>query len=161
MADSYVTLNTGSGGSSVDTESITFGAAPTTRHRSRIVITGTAAAAIADVTASVVTPTGYGLPTRPIIERAATATQATVASSASSVTIQAANTSRRKLVVINDSASATLYLRFNASAATTANHTYQLLAGETLIEDGPGLYTGEVRGIWSAAVGNARVTEFT
>lgn len=161
MSDSYVTLNPGTGGSSVDMDSITYGAAPTTRYRSRIVITGTAAAAIADVTASVATVTGYGLPVRNIIERSATATQATVAASASSVTIQAANTSRRKLVVINDSTTATLYLRFNASAATTSNETYLLNPSETLIEDGDGLYSGEVRGIWSAASGNARVTEFT
>lgn len=89
-----------------------------------------------------------------------TPTQTVVASSASSVSIIASDAGRKNLIIWNDSASATLYLRFNASAATNANWQEQLFPGARY-EMLPGtVYTGEVRGIWSAAVGNARITQY-
>lgn len=66
MSDHYTLLNGASvaGGDYVDMESITYGAAPTTRKRTRTVITGTAAAAIADVVNSTPSASAYGLPVR-------------------------------------------------------------------------------------------------
>ena len=88
--------------------------------------------------------------------KAATATLANVSGSASSVTLQAANTARRALVIVNDS-SATLYVKYGSPASNTS-FTYKLLAGETIREE---VYTGIVTGIWDSATGSARMTELT
>lgn len=165
MSSVWITMNLGSGGANVDAEGVTYGSPPTTRYRSRVVVSGSIEAAVADVVNSAAAVAAYALPTRPIIERSGTATQTSVAGSASSVTLLAANSSVRKRIIYNDS-SATLYLRFNASAATNANWSHVLppIAGNTifgLIEEGPGFYNGEIRGIWSSAAGNARITEQT
>ena len=90
---------------------------------------------------------------------ASTATLANVAGSASSVTIAAANTDRKGLVIVNDS-TAILYLKFGATASATS-FTYKLNGGETYEASGPALYTGRVDGIWASATGAARVTELT
>lgn len=88
----------------------------------------------------------------------ATATLANVASSATSVTILASNTSRKGAVIVNDSTQI-LYLKFGATASATS-FTYQLAAGETLEIPGANiLYTGIIDGLWASANGNARVTE--
>jgi hypothetical protein len=87
---------------------------------------------------------------------AATATLANVASSASSVTLQAANTARRGLRIFNDS-TATLRYKYGTTASATS-FTGLLMAGESvLIAD----YNGLVTGIWESANGNARMTELT
>jgi hypothetical protein len=87
-----------------------------------------------------------------------TATLANVSASATSVTVFASNASAKGRIVVNDSASATLYLKFGATASTTS-YTYQVGPGGTLeFPDSP-LYTGICDGIWSAAVGTARTTE--
>lgn len=88
--------------------------------------------------------------------RATVATLANVAGSASSVTLQASNTARRALIIVNDSA-ATLYVKYGSTASTTS-YTHQLQAGESTRED---VYTGIVTGIWASAVGAARMTELT
>lgn len=86
-------------------------------------------------------------------------TLANVASSVTNVTLKASNAARRGLVVVNDSASATLYLKFGATASATS-FTYSLAPGANWTMPTP-VYTGIVDGIWSAAVGSARVTELT
>jgi hypothetical protein len=142
MASSYTTLNAGAGGDSVDMESVTYGSAPTTRKRTRTVITGSAELAIADVVATdpsssayglpvrlagpVVTntipaPSAYGLPVRRI-SSAATATKTVVTSSASSGVILAANANRKKFMIMNSSGDSSLWLRFAAEAASTTNY---------------------------------------
>lgn len=88
---------------------------------------------------------------------AATGTQTSVASSASNVTILASNTSRKGATIYNDS-TAILYIRF-AATATTSNYTVQIPSGGYY--EVPFRYTGIIDGIWSAANGNARVTELT
>lgn len=88
--------------------------------------------------------------------RAATATLANVSGSASNVTLQASNASRRMLIVMNDS-TAILYVKYGATATSTS-YTYKLEAGESLRED---MYTGIVDGIWASATGAARMTELT
>jgi hypothetical protein len=88
--------------------------------------------------------------------RAATATLANVSGSASSVTLQALNANRLAVEVFNDS-TATLYVKYGASASTTS-FTRKLFAGEAFREE---LYTGIITGIWESATGAARMTELT
>ena len=66
MSDSYTLLNGASvvGGDYVDMESITYGAAPTTRKRTRTVISGSVQAAIADVINTEPGAGVYALPVR-------------------------------------------------------------------------------------------------
>lgn len=92
-----------------------------------------------------------------VVQKAATATLTNVASSATSVTILAANASRVGAQVYNDSTQV-LYLKFGATASATSftvplatNTYYEVPAG----------YTGILDGIWVSANGNARVTEET
>lgn len=92
--------------------------------------------------------------------RATTPVLANVAADAASTTIRAANPNRLGLVVVNDSASATLYLALDGSTASTSNYSYLLLPGDTYEMARP-VVTTTVTGIWSAAVGTARVTELT
>lgn len=96
----------------------------------------------------------------PVIESgAATGAPANVAASAASVTLLASNAARKGAVIHNDSA-ATLYVVCHASAASTTNYTEQLAPGESLVLE-RGDYSGEIRGIWTAATGYARVTEIS
>lgn len=98
-----------------------------------------------------------GLPTTGA--NAGTGTPSNVAGSASGVTILAANTSRLGACVFNDG-SALLYLLLSASGpASATNYTVQVPPYS--LYEVPSRYTGIVLGIWSAAAGNARVTEFT
>lgn len=86
-----------------------------------------------------------------------TPTLSSVASATSSTSLLAANTARIGATVFNDS-TATLYLALNTSASTTS-YTVQLAAnGYYEIPYG---YDGAIFGIWSSAVGNARITELT
>lgn len=90
--------------------------------------------------------------------RPTTATLTTVASSATSVSLLAANPARRRFVVVNES-SKTLFIAFAATATLTA-YTVSVAGGmvyEGVLND----YTGVVSGIWSTANGNARITEIT
>jgi hypothetical protein len=93
----------------------------------------------------------------------ATGTVSSVAGSASSVTLLAANAARKGATVTNDS-SALLYVKLAASAASTSSYTV-VLAGAAAAPfsymEVPFSYTGEIRGIWASATGNARVTELT
>jgi uncharacterized membrane protein len=91
---------------------------------------------------------------------ATTATLANVAGATSSTTLQASNSARLGLVIVNDS-TATLYVKFGSSASSTS-YTVQLQAGETYVLPTQGCrYTGIVTGIWASATGNARMTELT
>lgn len=93
---------------------------------------------------------------------AATSSLANVASSATSVSLLAANNNRKTAIIINDSTS-DLYVTLNASAASITNYSLFLAArvGNTpsfLAINGDD-YSGEIRGIWSSANGFARITE--
>ena len=85
------------------------------------------------------------------------ATLANVTSSATSVTVFAANGAARARAVYNDS-TAVLYLKFGATASTTS-HTVQLASGDYYEFPQP-VYGGLVDGIWAAANGAARTTEW-
>lgn len=83
-------------------------------------------------------------------------TTSTVASSATSVTLKAANTSRLSLIIYNDS-TAILRVKYGATASAT-DFTWAIPAAGSLII---GDYNGVLDGIWASANGNARITEVT
>lgn len=86
------------------------------------------------------------------------ATLANVSSSATNVTILAANAKRKSVIIFNDSTQV-LYVKLSATASATS-FTYKLAPSETLEIPGAGvIYTGIIDGIWASANGNARVTE--
>ena len=91
-----------------------------------------------------------------------TSTLTNVASSATSVTILAANENRKTVIIANDS-TAILYLKFNAGVASTSSYTVALAPLSSGIPATVTLkgedYSGEIRGIWASANGFARVTE--
>lgn len=97
-----------------------------------------------------------------VTERSTTPTQTTVAASASSVSILAANNARKGATITNDS-SVVLYLKLGATASTTS---YTLtIAGAVSAPfayyELPFGYVGAVDGISASATGNYRVTELT
>lgn len=81
-----------------------------------------------------------------------------VASSATNVTLLAANRLRLGATIYNDS-TAVLYVKCGSTAVIASSFTMQM-ASETFFEI-PAGYTGVVDGIWASANGNAMVTEFT
>lgn len=89
---------------------------------------------------------------------AGTATLSNVSASASSVQLLAANTSRKGLIVMNDS-TADMLVKFGTTASSTS-FTYRVPAGGTLELAAP-IYTGRIDAIWTAANGAARCTELT
>lgn len=91
---------------------------------------------------------------------AATGTKANVASSGSSVTILASNTARKGAVIYNDSTQI-LYLDLSGGTASNSSYSVQVPSQGYFEVPGPNIYTGLITGIWAAANGNARVTEFS
>lgn len=85
------------------------------------------------------------------------ATLANVASSASTLTLQASNASRRGWACFNDSTQV-LYVKFGATASATS-YTVKMAAGAYYEMPTTPLYTGIIDGIWASANGSARVTE--
>lgn len=85
------------------------------------------------------------------------ATVTSVNSSASNVTLLAANQGRRGAYIYNDS-TAVLYVKLGATASTSS-FTVQM-ASETGWQV-PDNYTGIIDGIWASANGSAMVTEIT
>ena len=88
-----------------------------------------------------------------------TAVKTNVTSSATSVTILAANNNRRGAIVFNES-TAILYLSYGTTAASLTSYSVRLPANTSWIIDVP-TWTGEVRGIGAAANGFARVTDMS
>lgn len=87
------------------------------------------------------------------------ATHSTVASSASSVALLAANPARRGASIQNTS-TAILYVRMDGDTATaTTGHSVQM-ASNTYFEVPYG-YIGAISGIWASANGQANMTEYT
>ena len=82
------------------------------------------------------------------------------ASSASAVTLLAANTNRKGALIYNES-TAVLYLGLcPVASVSTTNYTLQIAAGGYYELPAP-VYTGELSGVWAAANGSARITELT
>lgn len=95
-----------------------------------------------------------------VTSRATTPTQTSVAGSASSVSLLAANNARKGAVITNDS-SAVLYIKLGTTASTTSYTV--TLAGSASAPfssyEVPFGYVGAIDGIWASATGNARITE--
>jgi hypothetical protein len=87
-----------------------------------------------------------------------TAELTNINASISSVRLLAANVGRRGAVIVNDSQSATLYLKYGPTASLTS-FTYYLGPGQTWEMPAAITYTGIIDGVWSIASGTARVTE--
>lgn len=87
-----------------------------------------------------------------------TATLTNVSGSASSVTLLSANASRKQAMIWNDS-TATLSVKFGTTASATS-FTVNLVA-QAYYELPEPVYTGRIDGIWTVAVGTARITELT
>ena len=80
-----------------------------------------------------------------------------VSASATAVTLIAANTNRRRVIIYNES---TVALRVKlGSAASATDYSYLLGAGDTYESPTDWVYTGIVTGIWDSATGAAQVTE--
>ncbi len=88
---------------------------------------------------------------------ASVATFSAIAGATASVTLQAANANRKKLIVANNS-TGNLYIQYSAVAAT-ATSTYRL-AAQAIFEMPDTVYSGVVTGIWDAVNGIAQVTEY-
>lgn len=84
-------------------------------------------------------------------------TLANVASSASSVTLLAANAARLGAFIVNES-TATLYVKCNSGTASATSYTKAMPTNTDW--EVPCGYRGAITGIWASANGNARVTEF-
>lgn len=95
-----------------------------------------------------------GVPVPPVTSSAALSS---VAASTSTTVLLSPNTARASASILNDSASATLFLAYAATASMTA---YKLQIGPGGYFELPlPIFTGEVSGIWDAAVGHARISE--
>ena len=81
-----------------------------------------------------------------------------VAGSASSVSLLAANTDRKGFIIYNDS-TAILYIKLGATASTSS-FTYRLTPNGIVTAEAFG-YTGVIDGIWASAAGNSRITELS
>lgn len=92
-----------------------------------------------------------------------TGTQSSVSAAAADTAILSANGFRGGATFYNDSVSATLYLLLGTGTASTTVYSVQIPPGGfyELPPFADGVYTGAVRGIWSAAVGAVRITEYT
>lgn len=146
MADADVPITAGSG-TKIDTRTVGAG---TDEHRQVVVIGDPTTAA------NVATVAGGALVTEET--HPATATLANVAASASSVTLQALNAAREGWMMYNDS-TASCYVKFGTTASATS---FTVFLGPGAYYELPHpCYTGRIDGIWTAAAGNARVTELT
>ena len=85
------------------------------------------------------------------------ATLSSVPGSASTVTLLALNTSRKGIVIENDS-SEELFVAYAATSSTSA-YTKRIKPYE--VWEPSQNYTGVISGIWSAGVGKAIITELT
>ena len=85
-----------------------------------------------------------------------TGTETSVAASATSVSLLAANTTRKEVYIRNDS-NKKMYIALGATA--TLNNSIMLKKDDIYQED---KYIGQISAIWEAApTGNARITEVT
>lgn len=98
------------------------------------------------------------VPTSP--QTCSTGAATSVAASASSVTVLAANANRRGATVTNDAGGAILYL-LNQTGGTASLTNYTVPISPGGYYEVPFGYTGALIGIWASASGAGRVTEFT
>jgi len=85
------------------------------------------------------------------------ATLSSVAGTASSTTLLAANSARLGATIYNDS-TAELLVKFGATASSSS---FTVAIGSDGYFETPFSYTGRIDGIWGSATGDARITEIT
>lgn len=90
--------------------------------------------------------------------RTAASTVSSVASSASNVTLFAANAARRMATIFNES-SQILYAKIGSATASLTSYTVAIAPGGYYEVPAP-VCTGIIDGIWASANGNARLTEW-
>ena len=93
-----------------------------------------------------------------------TATQTSVAAANADTLLLSANASRLGAVIANDSSGSLLYVLLGTGAASASNFNYVLSPlqnGIPGVLEVPFGYTGQIRGFWLAAIGNARISELT
>jgi hypothetical protein len=93
--------------------------------------------------------------------KSGTSTLTGVSASASSVSLLASNTSRLGGTIVNDTTSATLYVRLSSSSAAATSGNYTTILPPGAYYEIPFGYTGAIQGIWTAATGFANVDELT
>lgn len=88
-------------------------------------------------------------------------TTTSVSSSATAVTLKAANTSRKSISIANDS-TAILYVLLGTGTVSSTVYTFALDPKSAVAYDRTiSGYTGAITGIWASANGFATITEFT
>lgn len=87
----------------------------------------------------------------------ATSVVSSVAAAVVSTLLKVANVTRIELLIENDSPSEDLYIKYGTAASLT-DFSKKLEPGDAISID---TYNGIVHGIWSAAIGDARITEVT
>lgn len=92
------------------------------------------------------------------LPKSATAALSNVNASVSDVSLLASNANRLGATFYNDSP-AVCYLKLGTGAASSTSFTVKLEQDDYY--EVPANFTGEVRGIWTAATGAMRVTELT
>lgn len=94
-----------------------------------------------------------------LIQSSISSRRVDIAASIASVTLLAAQPLRQGYSIWGEGAATLYLLNDGTTAASAVNYTVQLVPGFNYFES-PFRYGGEVRGIWSAAIGGARITEY-
>lgn len=95
----------------------------------------------------------------PVPARIPSASVSNVASSATVVTLAAANETRTQLTIFNDSTAA-MFVKLGSGASATS-YSIKMGAGSYFeLAGGSTVYTGVVTCLWDAVNGAARVTEY-
>lgn len=153
MADN-TQLNIGASGDLISTDVITTlngGAVVTGEKAQRVKVGWGVDATFNDTSATNPLPVAQ--------QTAASSAITSVVGSITSVTVLAANTSRKGAYFFNESTSI-LYLAFASTASTTA-YTVQVASNGYFEMPYKPLYTGLITGIWATASGNVRITELS
>jgi len=138
----------------IDNKEVDYGGGDI-RYRQRTQITGDAVGDAVQPKDSPVDGTEFALPTRNIEESAASATVTSVAQNAASVSLLAADATRRGTVIYNN-APVPLFVKLGAGASA-ASFTNRILGNGYW--EVPFRFTGDITGIWLAAgAGAALIT---
>lgn len=91
-------------------------------------------------------------------QTAANATRSNVPAAAGDTLLLAANAARKGATIYNDSSSI-LYLALGSATSSTTSFTLEVAPGGTYELPPVSMFTGQIRGLWATATGNARITE--
>ncbi len=123
----------------------------------------TANAGTGNFTVTQATASNLNATVTPAAAPTASATLASVSGSASSVTLLAAGAAINGWSICNES-SAILYMAKTSTAASATAYSLAFPAAGTVatcfVETQPGMYGGQINGIWASATGAARVTSW-